>query len=96
MTRERLLELTGVGWRVSRDGSTSTAYRTWDDPLDADSGWELLVLHTAGHGSRLTVNGFGSGLTERPRPDAEQFEVAFLEAMELVRGWGGEPAEEEA
>lgn len=95
MTRERILALSEAGWRLSRDGSTSTAHRAWDDPLDAESGWELLVLHTAGHGSRLTVNGFGSGLTERPRPEAEQFEAAFTEAMELVREWGGEPAGEE-
>jgi hypothetical protein len=96
MTRERLLALSEVGWRLSRDGSTSTAYRAWDDPLDPESGWELLVLYTAGHGSRLTVNGFGSGLTERPRQEAEQFEAAFTEAMELVRGWSGEPLEEDA
>ena len=90
MTREELAGLERRGWRLTRDGSTATARFDWDDPEDPESGWEILVLHTAGHGARLTVNAFGSGLTERSPEDARRFAAALSEAMRLVEGWRGE------
>jgi hypothetical protein len=90
MTEERLLELERRGWRVTQDGSTSTAILAWDDPEDPDSGWEILVLHTAGHGSRLTVNAFGSGLTERGSAEALRFIEGVEDARALLEEWRGE------
>ncbi|MFN3652122.1 MAG: hypothetical protein ACK47B_21305 [Armatimonadota bacterium] len=90
MTRERLQQLEGKEWRLTRDGSTATAHRAWDDPLDPDSGWELLVLHTAGHGARLTLNTFESGLTERSLEDTRRLLAALEEAAELQEHWRGE------
>jgi hypothetical protein len=70
MTRRELAALQEGGWRLTRDGSTATAYYAWDDPDDPDSGWEVLVLHTAGHGSRFSLNvaGDGSPRQEGNRP----------------------------
>jgi len=95
MTQERLAALTERGWRLTRDGSTATAFLPWDDPDDPDSGWELFVLHTAGHGSRFTLNGVESGLTERPLPEARRLHAALTEALELLESWSGELPDEE-
>ncbi len=90
MPPEQLDALTQSGWRLTRDGSTATAHLVWEDPDDPESAWEILVLHTAGHGARLTVNVDGSGLTERSADEAARFEVAMAQAMKLVRDWRGE------
>ncbi len=95
MKLERLLELTGRGWRLTRDGSTGTAFFAWEDPLDSESGWELLVLHTAGHRNRLTLEPSESGLTERSLDEAEYLLRALLEARELQEQWRGELPDEE-
>ena len=79
-----------AGWRLTRDGSTATAQLVWEDADDPDSAWELLVLHTAGHGARLTVNVEQSGLTERSPEEAARFGEAVAQAVDLVRHWGGE------
>jgi len=94
MTEQRLAELATRGWRLTRDGSTATAFLAWDDPQDEESGWELLVLHTAGHGCRFTLDPFGSGLTERRLPDAQALHLAIAEALELLEGWQGELPDE--
>jgi hypothetical protein len=94
MTPERLAGLGARGWRLTRDGSTATAHFAWDDPDDPDSGWELLVLHTAGHGARFTLNAFESGLTERAPADADRLAEALSDARELLNGWQGELPEE--
>jgi hypothetical protein len=94
MTRERLLELDERGWRLTRDGSTSTAHFSWDDPDDPESGWELLVLHTSGHGARFTLNTFESGLTERSPADARRLHQALSEATRLMAEWKGELTDE--
>jgi hypothetical protein len=90
MCQNDLTRLIRRGWRLSQDGSTSTAQLAWDDPDDPESGWEILVLHTAGHGSRLTVNAFGSGLTERPPREALPFIEGLQEARALLEEWRGE------
>jgi hypothetical protein len=94
MTREHLHGLTAAGWRLTRDGSTATAHLAWDDPEEPDSGWEILVLHTAGHRARFTLNVFESGLTERSAADAEQLATGLAQARELLAGWGGELPDE--
>ena len=86
----RLRDLLQRGWRLTRDGSTSTAYRVWEEPEDPESGWEVLVLHTAGHGAKLTLNPLGSGLSERSLADARRLFETLAEALELVEGWRGE------
>jgi hypothetical protein len=83
------------GWVMTRDGSTSTAYLAWSDPDDPESGWEVLVLHTAGHGARFTLNVLGSGLTERSLSDLRALQHALEQASELLAGWGGEIPDEE-
>lgn len=90
MTEERLIALVERGWRLNRDGSTSTAQFAWDDPGDAENGWEILVLHTEGHVSRFTLNVLESGLTERSPDEAKSLAEALAEAQELLRGWKGE------
>jgi hypothetical protein len=95
MTQQRLFELAARGWRLTRDGSTATALFTWDDPEDPESGWELLVLHTAGHGSRFTLDPIGSGLSERRLPEARGLFDALAEALELLEAWRGELPEED-
>ena len=90
MTPADLSDLTARGWRLTRDGSTGTAFLAWDDPDDPDSGWEIYVLRTEGHANRLTVNEFGSGLTERAAADAHRLLQALQEAVRLVDGWQGE------
>ena len=95
MTREQLSELQTRGWTLTRDGSTSTAYRTWEDPDEPDSGWELLVLHTAGHGARFTLNTFESGLTERHLPDARRLSDGLQDALLLLQTWSGELPDQE-
>jgi hypothetical protein len=90
MVPEKLLEFKRQGWRLTRDGSTATAHYAWDDPDDPESGWEVLVLHTAGHGARFTLNGFESGLTERRLRDAERLGGVLAAAVELLSDWRGE------
>lgn len=90
MLEKRLRELEKSGWRLTRDGSTATAYLAWDDADDPESGWEVLVLHTAGHGAKLTVNVSGSGLSERTLAEALRFREAIDAAAQLVRDWSGE------
>ena len=96
MTQEQLRELEERGWRLTRDGSTATAPHVWVDPDDPDSGWELLVLHTAGHGAKFTLNTFESGLTERYLPDARRLAAALQDTLLLLDGWGGELPDEES
>jgi hypothetical protein len=90
MDQGRLAELEQAGWRITRDGSTATAHYPWDDADDPESGWEVLVLHTAGHGARFTLNAFGSGLAERSLPDVERLAGVVAAAVELLRSWHGE------
>ncbi len=94
MTAERLRELTASGWRITRDGSTSTAQLAHDEPNDPESGWELLVLYTSGHQARLTVNLFGDGLTERTAFEVGPFLDGTVQARELLESWEGEPCDE--
>ena len=90
MTDERLEALERDGWRLTRDGSTGTAFLAWDDPDDPESGWELLVFHTAGHGNRFSLNVNGAGLSERPLPDLRRLTYALSAATELLQDWRGE------
>jgi hypothetical protein len=90
MTAQDLRELEARGWRLTRDGSTATALLAWDDPDDDESGWEILVLHTAGHGNRFTLNAAGSGLTERSALDAARLSEGMEDARLLLREWQGE------
>jgi hypothetical protein len=94
MTEARLRELEDRGWMLTRDGSTATAFFAWDDPDDPDGGWQVMVLHTAGHGSRFTLDADASGLTERPSADLDRLMDALAEARELLSDWQGEPAGE--
>lgn len=94
MSPGQLHELTEAGWRLTRDGSTATAHFAWDDPDDPDSGWEVLVLHTAGHCPRFTLNVFESGLTERSPDEAVALAVALNQARELLSSWAGELPDE--
>jgi len=95
MDRSRLEELAAAGWVLTRDGSTSTAYLDWNDPDDPESAWEILVLHTAGHGARFTLNVLGAGLSERPLRDVEVLRERTEQAAELLRSWSGELINEE-
>jgi len=96
MDRFRLDEFSNRGWALTRDGSTSTAFLEWRDTDDSESGWEIMILHTAGHGARFTLNVFGSGLTERSLAELSALQLAFEQSSELLRGWSGEiPGEEE-
>jgi hypothetical protein len=95
MTEERLRGFERRGWRLTRDGSTSTALLAWDDPDDPEGGWEILVLRTEGHASRLTLAEAGSGLTERSAADARRLLDALTCAMQLLEEWKGELLEEE-
>jgi hypothetical protein len=95
MEQARLIELSECGWRLTRDGSTSTAFLAWDDPDDPDSGWELMVLHTAGHPAKFTLTPNELGLSERPLADAERLHRALEDVMELLRNWQGELPEED-
>lgn len=90
MTQQQLSALVGAGWRLTRDGSTATARLVWEDPDDFEDGWEILVLHTAGHGARVTVNVDEAGLTERSASDARRFHRAITDALALVESWQGE------
>jgi hypothetical protein len=90
LERGELGELAERGWRLGRDGSTATAHLAWDDPEDPESGWELLVLHTAGHGARFTLNVYGSGLTERDGGTAARLRVALGDVCRLLERWEGE------
>jgi hypothetical protein len=94
MSKERLAELEARGWRLTRDGSTATALLAWEDPDDEGSGWELMVLHTAGHGSRFTLDASGAGLTERGGADAQALHLALTETLELLEHWHGELPDE--
>ncbi|HEU4752279.1 MAG TPA: hypothetical protein VFU47_04150 [Armatimonadota bacterium] len=96
MDREQLRQFEVQGWHLTRDGSTATARFNWDDPDDPDSGWEILVLHTAGHGCRLTLNSFESGLTERPPAEAHRLQERLAEALRLIDAWRGELPEDPA
>jgi hypothetical protein len=95
MESNRLEELAAAGWVLTRDGSTSTAYLTWSDPDDPESAWEILVLHTAGHGARFTLNVLGFGLTERSLLEVEMLRKGVEQASELLRSWSGELLSEE-
>lgn len=88
-TVARLRALADAGWRFTRDGSTATARREWHDPDDPDSTWQVLVLATAGHGARCTVEADGFGLTERSPDDVRLFRRVLAEAQELLAGWAG-------
>lgn len=90
MTDARLRELEDQGWRITRDGSTATASFVWGDPDDDDSGWEILVLHTAGHSTRFVLTPDGSGLYERSAAEVRQLQAVLVEALELMEGWRGE------
>ena len=94
MDRERLSALIDSGWRLTRDGSTATAQFVWEDPHSPADAWEILVLHTAGHGSRLTVNVDEAGLTERAPADLQRFHQALGEALILAESWLGELPED--
>jgi hypothetical protein len=97
MTEERLAALQARGWRLTRDGSTATAFFAWDDPEDTgdgENGWQVMVLHTAGHGSRFNLDAEGSALTERPAADLRRLREALGEALELLEGWQGELPED--
>jgi hypothetical protein len=94
IARERLLQLEAEGWRITRDGSTATARLDWEDPEDPDSSWQLLVLHTAGHGTRFTLEPSGWGLTERSPEDARRLSEALTSGQELLDSWAGELADE--
>jgi hypothetical protein len=94
MTQEQLNALVDAGWRLTRDGSTATALFVWEDRDDPDCGWEILVLHTAGHGARLTVNVEEAGLTERSPSEARFFHSTVGQAMMLAESWQGELPEE--
>jgi len=48
------------------------------------------VLHTAGHGSRFTLNVAGSGLTERSREEVLHLQHVLRDAMDLLVDWQGE------
>lgn len=89
MTEAELMDLAGRGWRLTRDGSTSTAALAWDEPGDPENSWELLVLHTEGHGSRFTLNAGDSALTERSPEDARRLLAALQDAVALLHGWRG-------
>lgn len=95
MTLDRLRELEARGWRITRDGSTATASFVWEDPDDEDSGWEMLVLHTAGHGTRFVLTPDGSGLYERSAPDAERLHATLIDALSLLHEWQGELVSED-
>lgn len=95
MTEERLRELEDRGWRITRDGSTATASFVWEDPDDEDSGWEMLVLHTAGHTTRFVLTPDGSGLYERSADDARRLHATLSDALILMAEWQGEiPSED--
>lgn len=96
MTREQLENLEREGWRLTRDGSTATAFYAWDDPDDPESGWEVMVLRTSGHGSRFVLNPLGSGLSERPLSEARHLARALDAALLLMEGWNGELPDEDA
>lgn len=95
MSEDRLRELEARGWRITRDGSTATASCVWEDPDDDDSGWEMLVLHTAGHGTRFVLTPDGSGLYERSPEDARRLHAALSDALSLLDEWQGELAAED-
>ncbi len=90
MTEQQLLELEQRGWRLTRDGSTATASLVWTDPDEEESGWEMLVLHTAGHGTRFVLEPEGSGLYERPPAEARRLHAALTDALLLLDHWQGE------
>jgi len=94
MTREELEALQSRGWTLTRDGSTGTAYFSWDDPEETENGWELYVLHTAGHGNRFTLEPVGSGLTERRHSDFTRLTDALRDAERLLEDWQGELPDE--
>lgn len=95
MSEARLRELEDRGWRITRDGSTATASFVWEDPDDEESGWEMLVLHTAGHVTRFVLTPDGSGLYERSPDDARRLHATLTEALELLEGWRGEVPSED-
>ncbi|MCC2669304.1 MAG: hypothetical protein K0Q72_1775 [Armatimonadetes bacterium] len=95
MTADRLAELGARGWRFTRDGSTGTAYLTWEDPDDPEAGWELQVLKTEGHRARFTLEPLESGLTERDEAAAQRLESALQEVLALMRDWNGELLDDE-
>ena len=95
MDRDRLDQFAAAGWVLTRDGSTSTAYLTWSDPEDLESAWEILVLHTAGHGARFSLNVLGAGLTERSLAELRVLQNALEQASALLADWSGEIVNEE-
>lgn len=95
ITPETIARLTLRGWQLTRDGSTGTAQLVWEDPDDRDSGFVLMVLHTAGHGCRFTLEPFGSGLSERMDSDAALLQESLSDARLLLRDWQGELPDEQ-
>jgi hypothetical protein len=96
LSNEELERLLASGWEMTRDGSTATARRTWEDPDEPDDGWEMLVLHTAGHPARFSIAPFESGLTERSEAEARGLAGALEEALLLLHAWRGELPDEPA
>lgn len=95
IARERLSELERRGWRLTRDGSTATARLNWEDPQEPDTAWELLVLHTAGHPNRFSLD--TDSFSERRPADLSTLLTALSEAGDLLENWTGElPDESEA
>jgi hypothetical protein len=90
----RLSALVDAGWRLTRDGSTATAQFVWEDPEESEDGWEILVLHTAGHGARITINVEEAGLTERSTSEVRRFHEATAQALTLAETWQGELPDE--
>lgn len=94
IARDRLQELERQGWHLTRDGSTATARFNWEDPEDPDSAWELLVLHTAGHPNRFSLE--AEALSERCPADLPPLQHALTAAAELLRDWTGELPDEDS
>lgn len=83
-------ELARRGWQLTRDGSIATAIYTWDDPADPESGWQLVVVYTSGHGARFSLSADGDGLTERSLAEAGRLHEALTDALWLLEWWRGE------
>lgn len=88
--RETLARLASEGWRFTRDGSTATARLRWDDPEEEGAGWEMTVLHTAGHGARFVMEAEGSALYERTLADVREVHRRLEQALLLLQEWEGE------
>lgn len=93
--RDQLIHLETRGWRITRDGSTATARFNWDDPDADQASWEVLVLHTAGHPNRFSLD--TEALSERTGAELQVLRQVLTEAELLLADWTGElPDENEA